>query len=81
MMSEYSYFHVSKITVQEVQPSVDKLYAVADDHRKRFRSVQQTQKEESAAIGKEVRTKPGQDSLAPAINFYRTNRPLNAATC
>jgi Arf-GAP/coiled-coil/ANK repeat/PH domain-containing protein len=64
MMSEYSYFHVSKITVQEVQPSVDKLYAVADDHRKRFRSVQQTQKEESAAIVKEVLLSRSRDLVA-----------------
>ena len=54
MMSEYSYFHVSKITLQEAQPSVDKLYSVAAEHRKLLKSEQVQLSEESTAVKNEV---------------------------
>ena len=49
-MSEYSYFHVGKITLQEVQPCVDKLYQTVEAQREETKADQVRMKEQLQAI-------------------------------
>ena len=50
VMSEYSYFHVGKITLQEVQPCVDKLYQTVEAQREETKADQVRMKEQLQAI-------------------------------
>ena len=53
-MSEYSYFHVGKITLQEVQPCVDKLYQTVEAQRQEMKTDQVRAKEQLQAVVDEV---------------------------
>ena len=50
VMSEYSYFHVGKITLQEVQPCVDKLYQTVEAQREETKADQVRMKEQLQTI-------------------------------
>ena len=54
VMSEYSYFHVGKITLQEVQPCVDKLYQTVEAQRQEMKTDQVRAKEQLQAVVDEV---------------------------
>ena len=55
VMSEYSYFHVGKITLQEVQPSVDSLYHTVEAQRQQMKTDQVRVREQLQRIVNEVK--------------------------